>query len=626
MRTPTQKQKPRKSQLASFPSPTAGLVRNRNLAMPTAQGLMPGASILRNWFPTASSILLRRGSAIWASLPNSETVTSLWTYDIGELSQMFCATESGIWDISSSVDWSAYYLVTEDDDPIGTDIPDEVLGDPGGPAPLFPSTSGDWSVLQFSTAGGTFLIGVNGVDTGFIYDGTSYYPYVDGGAYRLGFDAGVTPFVAGEIVTGGTSGATATVWAVDGADLIITGITGTFVDNELLTGDIDGEVTANGTAVLAAPGITGITSDKLSYVWAYKQRVYFIEAGTLNAWYLPVDVVAGTATVLPLGGVFNLGGSLQWGHVWSLNTSGSGGLSEQNVFVTTEGEVAAFQGLSPDSAATWEKVGVYRVGKPLGKKAFIRAGGDLVIATTVGFVSLAKAVAQDVAALGASAVSYSIEDLWARSVQERGAVGWNCKIWPEGQMVFVSPPTPINQQPVLLVANANTGAWCEFTGWNVTSIINFRGGVFYGTTGGRVIQAYVTGADLGDPYTADYLHLFDDLKSPGSRKIAKMARAVTRGSYQSDERVSARFDYNETMSPPPDASAVPNGNSWDNAIWDQSVWDAERNSVVSQRWVPVAGSGHALAIGVQITSGSVEPLDTEILRVDATIEISDIVT
>lgn len=626
MRVPAKGSKPRKAQLASFPSPTAGLVRNRNLSIPTGQGLMPGASVLRNWFPTASSVVLRRGSVRWAALPTENDVNSLWTYDIGALTELFAATDDGIWDISSSVDWSGWYLSTEDETPIGTDILDEVIGDPGGPPPLFPATSSDWSVLQFATAGDTFLIGVNGVDTGFIYDGDTYYPYVNGGAYRLGFDAAVTPFVAGEIVTGGTSAATATVWAVDGADLIITGITGAFVDNEALTGSIAGAATANGIALLAAPGLTGIASSSLSYVWAYKQRVYFIEKNSLNAWYLPVDVVGGTAVVLPLGGVFALGGSLQWGHVWSLNSGGDGGLSEQNVFVTTEGEVAAYQGLSPDDTASWSKVGVYRIGKPMGKKAFIRAGGDLVIATTVGFISLSKAVAQDVAALGASAVSYPIEDLWARSVQERGASGWNCKIWPEGQMVFVSPPTPINQQPVLLVANANTGAWCQFTGWDVKSIINFRSGVFYGTTDGQIIQAYVSGADQGLPYTADYLGLFDDLKTPGSRKIAKMARAILRGAIAAVARISAQFNYNETLPPPPDAALVAGGNVWDEAIWDTAIWDAERGSVVQSDWVSVGGSGHVMAIGVQVTSGSVQPLDTEIVRVDATIETSDVVS
>lgn len=626
MRTPAKGSKPRKAQLASFPSPTAGLVRNRNLSIPNVQGLMPGASVLRNWFPTASTTVLRRGSARWAALPTDNDVNSLWTYDIGALSQMFCATDDGIWDISTSVDWAGWYLVTDGDAPIGTETLDKVIGEPPGPGPMFPATSSDWSVLQFSTAGGTFLIGVNGVDTGFIYDGDTYYPYVSGGILKAIRTGAGAAFVPGEILTQTPSGATGIVVRVVGADIYLRSITGVFVAGQAATGSIAGVAATLTVPVLTIPGLTGIASSSLSYVWAYKQRVYFIEKDSLNAWYLAVDVVGAAATKLPLGGVFALGGSLQWGHVWSLNSGGDGGLSEQNVFVTTEGEVAAYQGLSPDDTASWSKVGVYRIGKPMGKKAFIRAGGDLVIATTVGFVSLSSAVQRDLAALGAAAVSYPIEDLWARAALERGTTGWNCKVWPDGQAVYVAPPTPVNLQPTLLVANANTGAWCEFTGWNVKSIITFRGVMFYGTTGGHIIQANATGADQGAPYTADYLHLFDDLKSPGSRKIGKMARVIKRGSFDAPERVSAQFDYNETLPSSPDAPSIPADSAWDVGLWDAAVWDAERGSVVTQRWHSVGGSGHVVAIGVQITSGSVAPLDIEIIRVDATIETADIVS
>src|SRR3546814_7978346 len=62
--------------------------------------------------------------------------------------------------------------------------------------------------------------------------------------------------------------------------------------------------------------------------------------------------------------------------------SSDSGLSEQNIFVSTEGEVAVYQGSDPGEAATWSKVGVYRIGKPLGARAHFRGGGDIAIATS----------------------------------------------------------------------------------------------------------------------------------------------------------------------------------------------------------------------------------------------------
>src|SRR3546814_2041751 len=70
-------------------------------------------------------------------------------------------------------------------------------------------TGGDWSVVQFAASGGIYLVGVNGEDTGFIYDGAVFYPYVEGGIQTLAYDAEVEPFAIGETVTGVTSGATA---------------------------------------------------------------------------------------------------------------------------------------------------------------------------------------------------------------------------------------------------------------------------------------------------------------------------------------------------------------------------------------------------------------------------------
>src|SRR3546814_4670166 len=118
----------------------------------------------------------------------------------------------------------------------------------------------------------------------------------------------------------------------------------------------------------------------MSFVWVYKNRLYFVQKDTMDAWYLAADAVGGAATKYPMAGIFGLGGSLLFGQRWSLSSGGDGGLSEQNAFVSTEGEVAIFQGLSPEDTQTWGEVGLYRVGRPLGQNAFNRGAGDLAIA------------------------------------------------------------------------------------------------------------------------------------------------------------------------------------------------------------------------------------------------------
>ncbi len=148
MRTPaSDPARTRTSRTATFAAPTAGWISNRNLATPDNQGGASGAAVLDNFFPTATSIISRRGTVLHATLerltsrskPSSSTRPDRWD-------KMFGATTTAIYDVAVSHETPAL---------------DEL-------------TNGDWSVVQFSTTGGTFLVGVNGEDDGFLYDGSSF--------------------------------------------------------------------------------------------------------------------------------------------------------------------------------------------------------------------------------------------------------------------------------------------------------------------------------------------------------------------------------------------------------------------------------------------------------------------
>lgn len=854
MRMPTQKQRPRKAQVASFPAPTGGLVSNRNLAMARGPDVPPGASVLENWFVTATGVILRRGSKRWASINQELPIRALFTYSAGGQREMFAANDDGIWNVTTVPSPYTWGLASDDEEFISPDVPGEVafgVLSVEGLDVLSDTTSGDWSVAQYTTSAGAYLLGVNGADVGFIYDGTAFYPLVSGGVYGIEYDAltvdfttgetltgatsgataeilkviangttgtlwlsdiveqpevreitfsedtgsftvdrtltgatsgatatidaesvdtltlsgvsgafvsgeaitdggaattagaetatrwdmaittVVTPFVVGETVAGGTSGATAVVLEVSGTTLtlrnlsgsfeaaeaitgslggdaevdtaevahtwvllfneilaaftvdetvvgatsgatalidtistgsetgsfVLTSLTGNFVEGEVITdrtsatstsvdtyasggpfrddealSDSDtGAATADGSTSLLAPGISfpdgsELTTAGLSHVWIYKQRIWFVEKNSLNAWYLPVDQVGGELTLWPMGGVFGRGGVLLWGQAWSLDSGGAGGLSEQCVFTTTEGEIAAYQGLSPEIDQGWSKVGVYRVGKPLGRKAFFQAGGDIAILTTVGLISLASASRLDYAALGQNAISYPIEDDWARAVQERGQDDWRCQVWADGQMVLVAPPTPDSKPPIVYAANANTGKWGLFTGWDVTCFEVFNGGIFFGSSDGAVRQAWVGGSDEGKPYVGKALPLFDGFDAPASLKVLKMARAVTRSAYPAQVQVSGHANFKANFPSPPSQGNIPTGNEWDNGIWGEAVWDANRSDVVTGDWVSIGGSGHDVAVGVQITSGSVSPIDEELIRIDVTYTTGDVGT
>jgi hypothetical protein len=373
----------------------------------------------------------------------------------------------------------------------------------------------------------------------------------------------------------------------------------------------------DGTGFDTDPAITGLTPSTLSYVWAYKQRLFFTQKDTLDAWYLPVDTIGGEAVKLPLGGVFGRGGSLVFGATWSLD-SGSG-LSEQCIFVTTEGEVAVFQGTNPGDAAAWSKVGIYRIGRPLGPKAWIKAGGDIVVATDIGFVPLSQAIQRDIAALSPAAVSFPIEDEWNRAVRERGAMDWNCEVWPTKQMVVVALPQESGTQKQMFVANARTGAWGNYIGWGANCVAVFGDRFFWGADSGRVIEGEVTGREEDlTPYTMTVVPLFDSLKSPAALKTGLQARAVMRAAAPVNGKLSLQSDYRVSLPAAPDDTSTPAGSVWGTAVWGSSNWGESAELTARQDWRSVPGSGYALSVALQVTSGSTTPPNIELVQIDFT--------
>lgn len=594
--------------------------------------------MLDNFFPRSTGVALRRGKSRYATLENAGLdVESLFTYNNGTIERLFAANANTIYDLSNVAFPEPLDIAANDSGDVLGDGAGNIFGwdSTAGLSVAGGYTSGDWSVVQFATTGGIFLVGVNGADDGFMFDGTRFYPIAADGAYVLQYDAETSPFTDGETVTGGTSGATATIWRVnsngDGTgELVITDLVGTFQDNETITDGSGGSALANGDqGTQAAPGIDfgSLTSADMSFVWAYKNRLYFAEKQSLSAWYLDADSIGGTASEFPMGGVFSNGGSLLFGQRWSLESGGDGGLSEQNIFVTTEGEVSIYQGADPNDAATWSLVGIYRIGAPLGKRAYIRGGGDLAIATTVGLVPLSKAISLDVTALNVATVSYKIADAWTEAIRLRGAQNWQAMVWPEQKLAVIALPDMIGSSaPVMFVSNTETGAWGRYTNWQGLSLAVFKGQLYFGSPDGKVFLANVGGLDDGSTYTGSVVPLFDDLGFSAGVKIAKVAKARVRAATTVVDRVDALADFNIDLPPAPDATPVNGSNAWGSAIWGSAQWDAALPSVINQPWRSVGAVGYSLAPCYQVTSGASAPIDVELIDYEMLFSIAEAVT
>lgn len=377
---------------------------------------------------------------------------------------------------------------------------------------------------------------------------------------------------------------------------------------------------------VSAGAITGVTTSTLSQAWAFKNRLFFTQGNTMKAWFLAVDSISGAASDLTLAGVFQRGGSLLFGATWSIDAGD--GVDDKCVFISTQGEIAIYEGTDPADPNAWALVGRYDLGgRPLGKNAYMRAGGDLLIATTDGLVPLSQALGKDPAALSLAAVSRNIQPDWRREAVARQSVAWSVQKWDEENLAVIGLPViDATTDSTAFVVNTETGAWSKFTGWDIRSLAVHEDQIYFGTSAGKVMLGNTGGSDDGIAYTCRLALPFDHFGKPGQFKTLKQARATFRASSQFLPQLSCSVNYAQNFPSPPSSVMNYTEDTWDVGVWDTALWDAASSEqVTSTRWVSLTGAGFVHAIQLQATFGINPSTDAELASIDVTMETGSVV-
>lgn len=423
-------------------------------------------------------------------------------------------------------------------------------------------------------------------------------------------DPDVQPSAA---VSSQTSGFySSTMFSTTGGDFLV-----------LVNGDDDHLVYDGSSFAVNDPAITGVSSDTFSYVWVFKNRLFFIQKNTMYAWALGVDSLGGAATQISLSGVFKRGGMLLFGVTWSVDAGD--GMDDMCAFITTAGEVAIFAGSDPADPTDWGLVGTYDIGQPLGPNAHFKAGGDTIIATLDGLVPLSAAKDKDPAALSLAAVTQAIETEWrTQAVARQSSQAWSCVKWVARNMAIVGLPTVGASEVYCYVVNLLTGAWAKYTGWDIACSVEVGSLVYFGTPGGGVFIAEVGGTDDGEAYFSTYVGVYEHLKSPAATKVTKMARTTWLYHKPFNAKVSFQFNYVKNLPSYPPAAAHPDLDLWDVGEWDVALWDSSTSEQIVTEWVSVAGQGFSLAPAVQMTHSYAAPPEAELVSVDLLYELAGI--
>lgn len=352
----------------------------------------------------------------------------------------------------------------------------------------------------------------------------------------------------------------------------------------------DGATWKSITAV-SAPAITGVTPTLLVQACVFKSRLWMVEVNSTRAWYLPASSIGGAATSFDIGSIFRQGGYLVGMFSWTLD-AGSG-VDDLAVFISSNGECAVYRGTDPSSAATFALIGVYSLGRPIGRRCCIKLGGDLLIVCEEGVYPLGKALLS--ASIDhQSAVTDKIQNSISQAVVAyRLNFGWELILYPEQAMMLLNIPAG-NGANYQYTWNTITEAWTKFTGWDARTFISSSAGLFFGDSN-SVKKAWTGNLDGTASIQFDALTSFQFFGAETQNKYFTMLRPylLTGGTPSILYGINGNF---QQVDPTGVLSYTPpsNGMVWGAMTWGSMVWGGSLTSATN--WNTVGGVYNAAAV------------------------------
>jgi hypothetical protein len=566
------------AQTLAVPAPVGGLnARDALASMPEGD-----AVTLDNFFPEPTSVSLRKGYTKWATgLPAH--VESLMNYRSATADKMFAASGTAFYDVSAQ--------------------------GAVGAAVVTGLTNARWQHLNMGTAGGQFLVCVNGTDTARIYNGTSWMTYAATSTAQtissitnVTTTATLTTAAPHGLATGNQvviSGATAAAY---NGTFIIT-VTGASAFTYTMLSDPGGAASVVGTYTVGF-AITGVASTALISANLFKFRLFFIQKNSFIVWYMPVNSVGGAASSLDFSPLFKLGGYLMSMMTWTIDTVA--GIQEYAIFLSSEGEIAMYNGTDPSVAANWSIVGTFRLGRPVGRRCACKIGSDVLVISADGFYPISKALLTD-RSQAQDAISNKIVNLINNDMQSyAGNFGWEAILYPIGNKVLINVPQTENKVQYQYVMNTITGAWCRFTGWNANCFNTMGDSLFFGSNlGSTANSAYVAKCDYGSSDNGAYI--FGEAKTAfryfgdtSKQKHIKMIRCVFETAGSMNVAMGMDMDYadNYPLGMPTYNGTA--GTAWATGLWNTFPWGDV--SKVKKSWQSVSGVGFAGALHLRLVN------------------------
>lgn len=342
----------------------------------------------------------------------------------------------------------------------------------------------------------------------------------------------------------------------------------------------------------SVPAITGVTTSTLVNVNVFQRRLWFVERDSFRAWYLPVDSNGGAAASFDLSPLFGMGGYLVAMGTWTID-SGSG-MDDHAVFISSEGQIAVYQGTDPTDPTKWALKGVYTVGQPVGRRCITQYASDLLIISKDGLLPMSKALASSRVTTNVS-ITDKIQSAVTQATSIYGTnFGWETQIYPDENLLIINVPvTGGSQQFVMFTIN---DSWCRFTGWDAATFTRMGTNLFFGTNG-KVIQAWTGTSDSGADINFEGLASFQYHGGMNLKRYTMARPIVSTDNPAIGILLGLNLDFDQTAPTGVPSFAPVNTAVWDTSTWDSGIWAGDLT--IRKDWQTVGGVGYCAALHIK---------------------------
>jgi hypothetical protein len=363
---------------------------------------------------------------------------------------------------------------------------------------------------------------------------------------------------------------------------------------------------------VSVPAMTGFDTNLVTNVHLYGTRLILCKKDSLSFWYLPLNSVGGAATEFPLGALFTRGGYLVATETWT--TDGGTGLDDRFVAISSEGEVVVYEGSDP-SLSTFLKVGVFYIGKPVGKRCLVRMGSEVGILTEQGLYPLSRALnfaGNERRIALTNKIDIAFLTYWE---QFKAQFGWQPLVFPGGPAVLINIPIG-RSLSYQFVMNSMTGAWARFYGWNA-EVIGTSAGNLYFAMGNVVKQGWTGTADDAVAITASSKSAWTYAERRYRSKKIHLVKPIMRCTSPINISLALDTDFQDRSVLSSQASFAQNIAIWDISLYNQAYWSG--GEVMSNKWKSVShkpGKAFSLRTKIIVKGIEVSWADTEFLVQD----------